>query len=241
MSKKRILSRLNPLFFSGIAHRGYWNESLSENGLLAFKNAIDHNLAFEYDIHLSKDGQLVVCHDENLIRTTGKEGVIERLTLKEIKEGYRLLDGEEVPTFQELLDLNEEKEPMVIELKVFEKNYKSLARAAMKVLRREIKDRRNVWVISFDPRALLFIHGFVRGLLVCKEHAWTLKLRHLFESLDLEDSLVRDPRVIRYRKSRPINVWTIEKPEQIAAVSPYVDTMTFQRLPYEDIKKALKK
>ena len=241
MSKKSILKRLSPKFFSGIAHRGYWNETLTENGLQAFSNAIDHDLAFEYDIHLTKDGKLLVCHDESLLRTTGKEGIIENLTLQEIQKGYRLLDGEPLPTFEELLDLNGEKMPMVLELKVYKKNYKALAKAAMKVLKARIKDHKKVWVISFDPRALLYIHGFVRALLVGKDHIWTLKLRHFFESLDLEDCLVADPKVIRYRKHHPVNVWTIEKKEQVAAVVPYVDTMTFQRLPYQDIQSALAK
>jgi len=241
MSKKSILKRLNQKFFSGIAHRGYWNEMLTENGLQAFSNAIDHDLAFEYDIHLTKDRKLLVCHDENLRRTTGKEGIIENLTLEDIKKDYRLLDGETLPTFEELLDLNGEKAPMVLELKVYKKNYKALAQAAMKVLKERIKDHKNVWVISFDPRALLYIHGFVTALLVGRDHIWTLKLRHLFPSLDLEDCLVSDPRVIRYRKRHPINVWTIEKKEQVEAVAPYVDTMTFQHLPYQDIQSALAK
>jgi glycerophosphoryl diester phosphodiesterase len=241
MSKKHLLKRLNPKFFAGIAHRGYWNEQFTENGLKAFSRAIENNLAFEYDIHLTNDGKLLVCHDEKLLRVTGKEGIIEELTLQEIRDNYHLLDGETLPTFEELLDLNHEQEPMVLELKVYKDNYKALAKAAMKVLKEKIKDHRNVWVISFDPRALLHIHGFVRALLVCKEHAWTMKLRFLFESLDIEDYFVKDPRVIRYRKHHPVNVWTIETPEQVKAVAPYVDTMTFQKLTYDVVQNALKK
>lgn len=239
MSKNKIVAKLNPMFFSGIAHRGLWNDQLTENGLRAFQNAIDHRLSFEYDIHLCKDGQLLVCHDDNLKRTTGKEGIIEELTMEEIKKNYRLLDGEEVPSFAEVLALNHEQVPMVCELKVHEGNYKALARAAMKIYRQEIHDKKNLWVISFDPRALLPIHGYVRGLLVCKEHLWTLKLRGLFESLDMEDVLVGEPRVVAYRKRHPVNTWTIEKPEQIVATKPYVDTMTFQRLSPDEVTKAL--
>lgn len=241
MSKQTILKRLNPVFFKGIAHRGLWNESLTENGLKAFQNAIDHHVAFEYDVHLTKDGQLLVCHDESLLRTTGKEGLIAEMTMKEIKDNYRLLDGEPVPSFQELLDLNHEQEPMVLELKVYKKNYKALAKAASQVLKANKVNHQNVWVISFDPRALLFIHGYVRALLVCKEHLWTLKLRGFFESLDMEDVLVTEPRVIRFRKRHPINVWTIETKEQVAKVAPYIDTMTFQKEAYPAAVDALKK
>ena len=105
MTKKKVLSKINPVFLEGIAHRGLHNGDFTENGLKAFENAINHGVAFEYDIHLTKDNELVVCHDESLKRTTGKEGIIEDLTLKEIKENYRLLDGGEIPTLQEVINL----------------------------------------------------------------------------------------------------------------------------------------
>lgn len=240
MSKEKILGKLNPLYFEGIAHRGLWNASLTENGLKAFQNAIDHHTAFEYDIHLTKDGQLVVCHDDNLIRTTGKEGIIEELTLQQIKDGYRLLDGEEVPSFKELLSLNHEQVPMVCELKVHEANYAPLAKAAMLAFRK-VENRANLWVISFDPRALLRIHGYQRGLLVCKEHLWTLKLRHLFESLDMEDVLVSRPEVVSFRKHHPVNTWTIESAQQAEKALPFVDTLTFQKLDEQVIKTLFNK
>ena len=92
MKKADVLKRINPLFLKGIAHRGLHNEKYTENGMLAFKNAIDNNVSFELDVHLTKDNDLIVCHDSELKRTTGKEGIIEDLTVKEIKDKYKLLD-----------------------------------------------------------------------------------------------------------------------------------------------------
>ena len=63
MNKKKFISQIDPRFLNGIAHRGLHNKDFTENGLKAFKNAIDHDLAFEYDIHLKKDNHLIVCHD----------------------------------------------------------------------------------------------------------------------------------------------------------------------------------
>ena len=93
MNKKKVLSKINPLFLTGIAHRGLHNEKFTENGMKAFENAIKKGVPIELDVHLTSDNELVVCHDEDLKRTTGKEGIIEHLTLKEIKDNYRLLDG----------------------------------------------------------------------------------------------------------------------------------------------------
>ena len=241
MNKRKAISKLNPVFLNGIAHRGLHTKEFTENGMKAFKNAIDHGVAFEFDIHLTKDGELVVCHDENLKRTTGKEGIIEDLTLKEIKE-YRLLDGGEIPTLQEVFDLNQEKVPMVIELKVFRKNYKELAAKAKEAFKC-IKDKKNAMIISFDPRSLwpLKKEGFIRSLLVIKSDEYTWFFRHSVESVDLDMNLFEEKRVRRYAKNHFTNAWTIETEEDLSNMLPYVDTVTFQHLDPKLVEEKLKK
>ena len=242
MKKEKAISRINPVFLQGIAHRGLHNEQFTENGLNAFKNAIDHGVAFEFDIHLTKDNELIVCHDEDLVRTTGKPGIIEDLTLQEIRDNYRLLDGEVVPTLREVLELNNERVPMAIELKVFRKNYKPLAARAKEAFK-AIKDKRNVLIISFDPRSLWPFKksGFIRSLLVAKSDEYTWFFRRTVESVDLEDVLFQEKRVQRYVKNHFTNVWTIENEEQLKAMLPYVDTVTYQYIDSELVKKALAK
>ena len=242
MKKSVAISKINPVFLKGIAHRGLHNEKYTENGLNAFKNAIDHGVAFEFDIHLTKDNQLVVCHDENLVRTTGKEGIIEDLTLEEIKKNYRLLDGEEIPTLQEVFDLNQEKVPMVIELKVFRKNYKPLAAAAKEAFK-AIKDKKNALIISFDPRSLwpLKKEGFIRSLLVAKSDDYTWFFRNTVESVDLEMVLFKEKKVQRYVKKHFTNAWTIENEDHLNDMLPYVDTVTFQYIEPDIVAKALNK
>lgn len=244
MNKKKFISKVNPLFLKGIAHRGLHNQEYTENGLKAFKNALENNVAIELDVHLTKDNDLIVCHDEDLFRTTGKHGIIEDLTVQEIKENYKLIDGGEVPTFDEVLDLINEQIPIVVELKVFRKNYKPLAALTLKKLER-IKDKKNIILISFDPRALAKTkhHGFVNSLLVVKNHEpnyeWLYHLRFLFDSLDLEDVMSEQKRVLRYRKRHFLNVWTIQKEEQLEKVKDIADTVTFQFLDPEKVKSSL--
>ena len=241
MKKEKAISKINPVFLKGIAHRGLHNEEFTENGIKAFQNAIDHGVAFEFDIHLTKDNELVVCHDENLIRTTGKDGIIEDLTLKEIKENYHLLDGGEIPTLQEVLDLNQEKVPMVIEMKVFRKNYKPLA-AKTKEMLRQIKDKRNVLLISFDPRSLWpFKHeGFIRSLLVAKSDEYTWFFRRTVESVDLDLLLFEEKRVLRYIKKHFTNIWTIDSEEKLKKYAPLVDTVTYQFIDPKVVREELK-
>ena len=243
MTKEKFISNIDPLFLKGIAHRGlHDNDKMTENGMKAFQNAIDNNVAFEFDVHLTKDNQLVVCHDENLKRTTGKEGIIEDLTSTEIREKYRLLDGGVVPTLEEVLELNNERVPMAIELKVFRKNYKPLVERFLKNLD-TIKDKKKVMIISFDPRSLwpLKNKGFMRSLLIAKSDDYTWFFRHGIESIDVEKVLLKEKKYLRYAKKHFINVWTLECEGCLANYAHLVDTATFQYLPVEKVREALNK
>ncbi len=239
MSKKDSKSEYLPSFFEGVAHRGLHGNGISENSLNAFRKAIDANAAFELDIHLTKDKELIVCHDSDLRRVTGKEGIVEDMTLEEISS-YTLLDGQRIPTFQEVLDLNQERSLIVVELKVYKDNYKPLRKKAMEVLS-QIKDSKKIVLISFDPRALLHIgKRFKRQLLVCEDHDWTWKLHRLYDSVDLEASMAKRKEVIAYRKKGGIvNIWTVETIEQAKEYAPYVDTITYQFVEPEQIKNIL--
>lgn len=92
------------------AHRGgalLW----PENSLLAFRNAIALGVDFlELDVHLSKDGELVVIHDPTLERTTTGTGAVRDRTLAELRT-LRLKDkdgkvtDEALPTLEEVIEL----------------------------------------------------------------------------------------------------------------------------------------
>ena len=243
MNKAKVISKLNPLLLQGIAHRGLHNDKYTENGMNAFGNAVRHGLPIELDIHLTKDNQLVVCHDEDLKKTTGRHGIIEDMTVEEIKQ-YRLLDGGEIPTLIEVLDLVKEQVPLVIELKVFRKNYKALAKKTIEVLSERVVDKKNYMLISFDPRSLWPLKklGIIRSLLVTKSHEYTFTwFRHTVETVDLDQILFNEKRIRNYHKRYLVNVWTIENEEQLKAIIPYVDTVTFQHMDENIVRDYLKR
>lgn len=232
-------SYLDPRFEKGIAHRGLHDAEKTENGLKAFKAAIDIDSAFEFDIHLTKDGKFVVVHDSELKRVTGREGIVEELTLEQVKRDYRLLDGEEIPTLDEVLALNDGKVPMVIELKAYgkPKDIRRLGKEAGAYLKGKV-DPRRAMIISFDPRALWGFgkkDGYHRSLLVCLEKKWTLMFRHCFDSIDVEDRILLDKKVVAFRKSgRLINVWTIRSAQAKKDVAPYADLITYENFTFKD-------
>lgn len=241
MKKTEILKSIHPLLLNGIAHRGLWNEQFTENGMKAFIHAKENHVAIELDVHLTKDGELLVCHDSDLIRTTGKSGIIEDLTLQQIQEGYRLLDGGILPTLKEVFEEIKEEVPIVVELKVYKRNHKALAARVKKELEC-IQDKRNIMLISFDPRSLFpFKHsGFVRQLLVVHDgkHEYTYLFRHFFEGLDLDQRFLWEKKYQKYAKNHLTNVWTIETEEQLERILPYVDAVTFQKVSVETVRSA---
>lgn len=106
------------------AHRGgslLW----PENSLLAFRNAVALGADFiEFDVHLSRDGEVVVVHDPTLDRTTSGSGPVKDRTAAELK-ALRLKDRtgavteETVPTLDEVAAVAAKgKRRMLLEIKV---------------------------------------------------------------------------------------------------------------------------
>ncbi len=127
-----------------------------ENTLRSFVAAQQAGLdAIELDLHLSKDGALVVMHDADVERTTDGSGPIADKTLAEL----RALDagkGERIPVFEEVLDAV--RAPLQAEIKDV-----AAARALAEVMhRRDLVSR--VEVLSFHDEAIAEIARLVPGV-----------------------------------------------------------------------------
>ena len=78
-------------FFTGakprlFAHRGASGEA-PENTLAAFRRAVDVGVPYaELDVQETRDGQVVVIHDETLERTTNGKGIVQEYTLAELQQ-----------------------------------------------------------------------------------------------------------------------------------------------------------
>ncbi|MGK5632091.1 glycerophosphodiester phosphodiesterase [Streptomyces sp. URMC 123] len=141
--------------FLTIGHRGVMGVE-PENTLRSFRRADREGMdAIELDLHLSKDGALVVMHDADLDRTTDGSGPLRERTLAELRE----LDagrGERIPLFEEVVDAV--RAPIHAEIKDT-----AAARALADVLlRRDLVGR--VQVISFHDEALAEITALVPGV-----------------------------------------------------------------------------
>lgn len=90
------------------AHRGDWRIA-PENSLKALQSCIEQGFdMMELDVKMTKDGILVVMHDQTIDRTTNGKGNVSDYTLEEIRK-FRLRNGlgrvtnNEIPTFKELM------------------------------------------------------------------------------------------------------------------------------------------
>lgn len=93
------------------AHRGC-SQRYPENTLLAFEKAIaiQDLTGIELDIQLTRDGNLVVIHDERVDRTTEGIGFVKDHTLAELRKLHIYADvnfSQSIPTMEEVLDLTE--------------------------------------------------------------------------------------------------------------------------------------
>jgi glycerophosphoryl diester phosphodiesterase len=99
-----------------IAHRGAKGYE-PENTLVAFEKALELDVdGIELDVHLSSDGHLVVIHDETIDRTTNGKGLVNALSLQEIKS-FRTKKNQQILTLFEVLDIVNRQCLINIELK----------------------------------------------------------------------------------------------------------------------------
>ncbi len=108
------------------AHRGA-SAYAPENTLPAFQLAVDMSAdGIECDIHMTKDGRFLVCHDHTVDRTSNGSGKIAEMTLDEIKAldfGAKFSQefaGTKAPTLEEMLEVVRVMKVINIEIKRFE-------------------------------------------------------------------------------------------------------------------------
>jgi glycerophosphoryl diester phosphodiesterase len=116
-----------------IAHRGLLRHA-PENTLAAFGACLDLRLGFELDVRRTRDGALVVLHDETVDRTTDGKGRVADLTLAEVRrlDAGRWFDaafvGQRVPTLAEVFALIRDRGtavPVAVDLKIEDPTYES--------------------------------------------------------------------------------------------------------------------
>lgn len=149
--------------FRNIAHRGA-SYSAPENTIAAIRKAQEMGAdAIEIDVHLSKEGHVVVIHDLILDRTTNGSGLVASYTLKELKAldaGIKFskeFKGERIPLLSEVFDfIKQYNMEILIELKGWAHHYEGMEEKVIELINKyNFKDR--AIVTSFQKDKILEI------------------------------------------------------------------------------------
>ncbi|WP_036730139.1 glycerophosphodiester phosphodiesterase [Peptoniphilus mikwangii] len=143
-----------------IAHRGF-KSRYPENTMLAFKKAVETGAdGIEFDVHLSKDGEIVIIHDERLDRTTDKSGRIMDFSLDELKSAnaanlYKDIEFEAIPTLREYFEYISDKKLITnIELKTGIYWYDGIEEKVYRMIKEfDIQDK--IIISSFNHNSVL--------------------------------------------------------------------------------------
>ncbi len=206
-----------------VAHRGLHCNSL-ENSLEAFREAESHGLPVELDVHLTKDGEIVVFHDDDLMRLAGLKVKVSSLTLDEVKR--TTIKGFHIPTLDEVMSLNIPY--FLIEIK---HSYKVYPRIEEKVLDLASSSGRKFQVISFDFDSLKMVREISNaetGMIFIGKVKWFVRIAeelgvnwiHPSRSLLYEDDMIN-------KGNFKVGTWTVDDPEEFRRVSSLgVDSIT---------------
>ena len=144
-----------------LAHRGA-NKVAPQNTIPAFAKALEFNAdGIETDVHLSKDGEIVVCHNYTVDETSNGSGLIDELTLAQLKAmdfgSYFNKDftGVSLPTLSELLDVVRKMKLINIEIKPPKKNNDLVKKVVETINKYGIIE--NSIVSCFDPECVRLV------------------------------------------------------------------------------------
>lgn len=229
------------------AHRGLHDPAgeLPENSLPAFEAAVERGFGIELDVHLTGDGHVVVTHDDDLVRVTGRGLSVAASPLADVVALPLGRTDERIPTLDQVLDLVAGRVPVMVEIKNTRRQAGPLEAAVAAVLDRAPEA---VCVASFNPRTVGWFArhrpAVVRGqtassfadvaapwlarrfLASMAANRWT---RPHFVSYEL--SALPNPWCDRWRASGGALVtWTVRSPQDVVKARAVADTAIFEHV-----------
>ena len=211
------------------AHRGFSGE-YPENTMIAFEKAIEAGCeGIEMDVHFTKDGKLVIVHDELIDRTSDGKGFVKDYTYDELTKfdfSYTYKDKVgfcKIPTLEEFMELVHDKDIMInIELKTGIIAYPGIEQATYDMVKKyDMHDK--VVISSFGHKSIMKMKtidptikcGFLTetGILDVGEYVKShgVECYHPFYGMLLDQELLADVK----SHGLEINTWTVNEEAHI--------------------------
>ncbi len=229
-----------------IAHRGLHDISkgIPENSIIAFDNAIRNNVAIELDVHVIKDGNIIVFHDDNLIRCCNLNKKIKDCTLEDIKKVKLFNTDYKIPLLEDTLSYIDGKVPLIIEIKT-DMPYYIVCPKIVKLL----KTYKGTFAIkSFDPLIVYWFKKYynyiTRGMLISnfnKEKKFKIIKKLLISSmifvplckpdyLSVQLQMLKSKKIkqIKKKKNLPVLGWTFKTKIDRINYESYCDSWIFE-------------
>lgn len=210
------------------AHRGASGYA-PENTIKAFQMAVDMGAdGVELDVQMSRDGQLVVIHDERIDRVSDGTGAVKDYTLRELKsfdfsKTHPECGREEIPTLKEVYELLKDTELEInVELKTGVIFYDHIEERVLE-LTEYMGMQERVWYSSFNHYTIRRLNQmrnnlktgilYVDGIYEPYNYAETVGAIALHPSVNN----LKYPEVVQkaHEKGQKVHVWTVNTEEQM--------------------------
>lgn len=213
-----------------VAHRG-GSLCAPENTMAAFRQALELGVdRIELDVQQSKDGVVLVMHDEKINRTTNGKGVISDMNyaqLKDVDAGSKFskdFSNEKIPLLDEVLHLVNGQCELLVEIKNPGNINKGLEKNVADLI---MQHQALAWctVQSFEYQSLYNLHKIngqiTLGLLLDKPKMDTLKKSAANTSFISEININRRSASaamidLIHQMDKKVFVWTVNKPDEMS-------------------------
>lgn len=204
--------------------------------------------SIELDLHLLKDNQVVVFHDDHLKRMTGVDKKVKDCTYQEIKELKLANTSESIPLFEEVLNLVKGEVPLLIELKYD----RMVGKLEKEVMKRLVNYPGKYAIQSFNPFSVLYLRmrykHVIRGQIACdfkqvnmnglvkfllKNRCFQFFTKPDFISYAIQD--LPNQAIEKFRKKGVVLGWTVRNKEELRKAKKYCDNAICENL--EDMKE----
>lgn len=239
-----------------IAHRGLHDAAAGviENSIGAARAAIAAGYAIECDVQATRDGDVVVFHDDTLERLTAAQGDVRDLDARALAALTLNGSHETIPLLGDFLAAVSGRTPLVVELK---SRFDDDMTAARRVSAALAAYSGPVVVESFDPEPIAWLRANATALGVAHiplgivgeasydEGEWLslpaarrAEMTHFlhyprtrpdFLSWRVADFPHAIPFLARAALGIPVTTWTVRSPTQAASAAAWADQIVFER------------
>lgn len=224
-----------------VAHRGLFNnDDIPENSVPAFEKAAELGFGIETDVQMTKDGILVVFHDDTLDRMTNGHGKLRNCTYAQLLKLNLGNTNLQIPTFAEFLKAANGAN-IIVEIKP----HANIGKLERKVYEALHHYNGNYCIESFDPYVVRWfkvhapevirgqLSGSLKGVPLAQFKIWLLSKLKLSnwngsQFIAYDAASINNKYVAKWAKKVPIICWTVKSQAQLEVLQPYFDNIIFE-------------